>query len=97
VRAGSLLGLLVRFPFEAVALRVRLVFLRMRLEQPEHYPDLRAALLKLGRLRWQLRFYGSLKKLLRGWRAFHATLAVFLVLALTAHIGVALYLGYGLK
>ncbi len=97
VRAGSLPGLLLRFPFEALVLRVRLVALRLRLEQPEHYPDLRAALIKLARLRWQLRFYGSLKNLLRYWRLFHATLAVFLVLALTAHIGVALYLGYGLK
>ena len=89
--------LFLRFPFETAALRLRLALLRRRLENPDHYPDLRAALIKLARLRWQLRFYGSLKSLLRGWRLFHATLAVFLVLALTAHIGVSLYLGYGLQ
>jgi len=97
VRSGSLIALFLRFPFETAALRVRLALLSRRLEHPEHYPDLRAALIKLSRLRWQLRLYGSLKALLRGWRLFHATLAVFLVLALTAHIGVALYLGYGIK
>ena len=97
VRSGSLIALFVRFPFETAALQIRLAMLSRRLENPEHYPDIRAALLKLARLRWQLRFYGSLKALLRGWRLFHATLAVFLVLALTAHIGVALYLGYGLQ
>ncbi|MGB8930333.1 MAG: NAD(P)-binding domain-containing protein [Anaeromyxobacteraceae bacterium] len=49
------------------------------------------------RLRFQIRFYGSLKRLLRGWRVFHATLAVFLVLAMALHIGVSLYLGYGIN
>jgi hypothetical protein len=97
VRSGSLLALFLRYPFESASLRVRLWFLRRRLQAPEHYPDLRAALLQLSRLRWQLRFYKSFKKLLRGWRLFHTTAAVFLVLALTAHISVALYLGYGLK
>ncbi len=51
---------------------------------------------RLARLRWQIRFYASLKRLLRGWRVFHATLATFLVLVIAAHIGVSLYLGYGL-
>jgi len=97
VRSGSLLALFLRWPFETAALRLRLALLRRRLQNPDHYPDLRSALVKLARLRWQLRLYGSLKSLLRGWRLFHATLAVFLVLALTAHIGVALYLGYGLR
>ena len=51
---------------------------------------------RLARLRWQIRFYGSLKRLLRGWRVFHASLAGFLVLAIAAHIGLSLYLGHGL-
>jgi len=97
VRSGSLLALLVRYPFESMSLRVRLWLLRRRLQFPQHYPELRVALVQLARLRWQLRFYKSLKKLLRGWRQFHTTAAVFLVVTLTAHIGVALYLGYGLK
>ncbi len=97
VKSGSLVALFLRFPFETAAMRLRLWWLKRKLDDPSHYPDLRAALIKLARLRWQLRFYGSLKKLLRGWRLFHATLAVFLVLALVAHIGVSLYLGYGLR
>ena len=97
MKAHFLLALFLRFPFEAAWLRLRLAWLRRRFPDPEQYLDLRRALLKLARLRWQLRFYGSLKSLLRGWRVFHATMAVFLVLALTAHIGVSLYLGYGLK
>ena len=34
---------------------------------------------------------------MRIWRIFHASLAGFLVLAIAAHIGFSLYLGYGLK
>jgi hypothetical protein len=97
VGSGSLLLLLLRLPFETLSLRVRLRWLKRRLTFPEHYRDLRTALVKLARLRWQLRFYKSFKKLLRGWRLFHATTAVFLVLALAAHIGIATYLGYGLR
>jgi dihydropyrimidine dehydrogenase (NAD+) subunit PreT len=61
------------------------------------YLDFRDAVIRLSRLRWQIRFYSSLKRLLRGWRAFHASLAVFLVLAISAHIALSLYLGYGLS
>lgn len=96
VRATSIVALFLRFPFEAAWLRLKLRALRRRFPDPERFEDLRRALIKLARLRWQLRFYGSLKSLLRGWRVFHATMATFLVLALTAHIGVSLYLGYGL-
>jgi thioredoxin reductase/Pyruvate/2-oxoacid:ferredoxin oxidoreductase delta subunit len=95
IRTGSFLALFLRFPFEAAALRFRLRWLRRSFPDPEVCLDLRRALVKLARLRWQLRFYGSLKALLRGWRVFHATMAIFLVLALTAHIAVSLYLGYG--
>lgn len=48
------------------------------------------------RLRLQIRFYGTLKRLMRGWRAFHATLAVFLVVVMTVHVVVSLSLGYGI-
>ena len=97
VQAASFLALFLRFPFESAALRLRLRALRRRFSDRERFEDLRRALVKLARLRWQLRFYGSLKRLLRGWRVFHATMAIFLVLALSAHIAVSLYLGYGLK
>ncbi len=96
VKSGSLLALFVRLPFEALAVRLRLRLLRRHFDDRARFAELRRALLRLSRLRWQLRFYGSLKRLLRGWRVFHATLAVFLVLALAAHIAVSLYLGFGM-
>jgi hypothetical protein len=37
-----------------------------------------------------------LKAFLAGWRTLHASLAVFLVVAIALHIGVALWLGYGI-
>jgi hypothetical protein len=82
--------------FERLLLRLRLLRVRGRFRGTGHYAEFRATLVALARLRWQIRFYASLKRLLRGWRVFHASLAVFLVLVIAAHIGVSLYLGYGL-
>jgi hypothetical protein len=96
VTAGSMLFLFLVGPFEALTLRLRLRALRRRFADRAHYRELAAAVIPADRLRWQIRFYASLKKLLRGWRTFHATLAVFLVLAMALHIGVSLYLGYGI-
>lgn len=95
LRAGSMALLFVLMPLEAVTLRIRLVRMRRRFVDRAAYVEFRRALIALARIRWQIRFYSSLKRLLRGWRAFHATLAVFLVLAIAAHIAVSLYLGYG--
>ena len=96
VRATALPVLFLRMPAESLALRLRLAALRRRLDRPA-YRALRDDLVRLTRLRWQLRFYGSLRRLLRGWRVFHASLAVTLVLAIAAHIAVSLFLGYGLR
>jgi thioredoxin reductase/Pyruvate/2-oxoacid:ferredoxin oxidoreductase delta subunit len=96
VHAGSMALLFVLMPLEALALRLRLTLLRGRFKRRMGYLDFRNAIIALARIRWQIRFYQSLKRLLRGWRAFHASLAVFLVLAIAAHIGVSLYFGYGL-
>ena len=83
-------------PLEALVVRLRLLALRGRFEDRRRFRELAEEVVRLARLRWQIRFYGSLKRLLRGWRVFHASLAVFLVLAIAAHIGLSLYLGYGL-
>jgi dihydropyrimidine dehydrogenase (NAD+) subunit PreT len=95
VRAGSMALLFVLMPLEALVLRIRLFRTRRRFVNRAAYLEFHRALIALARIRWQIRFYASLKRLLRGWRAFHATLAVFLVLAIAAHIAVSLYLGYG--
>lgn len=96
VEAGSLALLFVLMPAESLLLRLRLLRVRRRFHGTEHFAAFRAAVVRLGRLRWQIRFYASLKRLLRGWRVFHASLASFLVLTIAAHIGLSLYLGYGL-
>ena len=84
-------------PLEALVVRLRLAPLRRRFHGRRSLPRaFKAEVIRLGRLRWQIRFYASLKRLLRGWRVFHASLAGFLVLAIAAHIGLSLYLGYGL-
>ncbi len=95
VRAGSMALLFVEMPLESLALRLRLVLVRRRFASRAAYLEFRRAVVALARIRWQVRFYASLKRLLRGWRAFHASLAIFLVLAIVAHIAVSLYLGYG--
>lgn len=96
VKGGSLLLLFLAIPAQAVTLRLRLALLRRRFHDREHLANFRSAVVRLGRLRWQIRFYASLKRLLRGWRVLHASLAAFLVLVIAAHIGLSLYLGYGL-
>jgi thioredoxin reductase/NAD-dependent dihydropyrimidine dehydrogenase PreA subunit len=96
VQASSFALLFLRMPLEALSVRLRLLALRGRFEDRRRFRELRDEVVRLARLRWQIRFYASLKRLLRGWRVFHASLAVFLVLAIAAHIGLSLYLGYGL-
>lgn len=96
VSAGSLLLLFVKGPFEALSLRLRLLAMRRYFPDHAHYRELAAAVIPADRLRWQIRFYASVKRLLRGWRAFHATLAVFLVVTMLVHVLFSLRLGYGL-
>jgi hypothetical protein len=50
---------------------------------------------RLVRLRLQVGGYNRLRRLLRAWQICHIVLSVLLVVVITAHIGVALYLGYG--
>lgn len=92
--ADSLAVALARRPFDTLALRLSLGRAHRQFPDWEHFREFRASLLRLVQLRDQLRFYRSLKKLLAGWRAFHAVLAIFLVLMIAAHIAVSLFLGY---
>ena len=70
--------------------------MRRHFADKAHYRELARAVIPADRLRWQIRFASSVKRLLRGWRAFHATLAVFLVVVMIVHIVVSLSLGYGI-
>jgi thioredoxin reductase/ferredoxin len=97
VPSGSLLLLVVRVPWSALVLRWRLWSVRRNLPDPEAAARFRDSLVRLNRIRFQIAFYNGLRGLLRVWRVFHASLAIFLVLIMTAHIALSLYLGYGLK
>jgi len=90
-----LLTLLV--PATALHLRYRLWRVRRLVPDRERRAILREALGRLNRLRFQIAFYDGLRRFLRGWRVFHASLAGFLVAVIAAHVGVALLLGYGLR
>jgi hypothetical protein len=91
----SLVGLFLRMPFAAVRIRLRLLRARFHFHDRSDYQEFRDDYLALRRLHLQVAFFTGLKRLMRTWRVFHASLAVFLVVAIAAHIGVSLYLGYG--
>lgn len=94
---GSLAALVVKLPAQWVSDRLRLLRARAHFADREEWGEFREGYVRLERLRLQLAFFKGLKSLLRSWRMFHATLAVFLVITITAHIAVSLYLGYGWK
>jgi len=87
---------LALFPPSALAARLRLARARRGFGDRATWNEVRRGYLGLHRMRFQIAFHGGLKRLLRGWRVMHASLAGFLVLAIAAHIAVSLYLGYGL-
>jgi hypothetical protein len=93
----SLIVALLREPLSGLRFRVRLARVRFLFTGPGQYARFKISVLRLRRLRFQIAFYGGLRNLLRNWRVMHASLAVFLVFVMTVHIGVSLYLGYGLQ
>ncbi|HEU4385620.1 MAG TPA: NAD(P)-binding domain-containing protein [Anaeromyxobacteraceae bacterium] len=93
----SLLRAVARLPFEVARYRLVLWRVGKLFRDRKARRAFRDDVLALEKLRLQASFFGSLKSLMRAWRILHASLAVFLVLAIAVHIGVALYLGYGLK
>jgi thioredoxin reductase/Pyruvate/2-oxoacid:ferredoxin oxidoreductase delta subunit len=96
VPPGSLVVAILREPVSGARLRLRLWAVRGVFSSAAHYQRFKISVLRLRRLRFQIAFYGGLRGLLRNWRVFHASLATFLVVAIAVHIGVSLYLGYGL-
>jgi dihydropyrimidine dehydrogenase (NAD+) subunit PreT len=97
VPRSSLIVALLREPLSGLRFRFRLLRVRFLFTGTSQYTRFRISVLRLRRLRFQIAFYGGLRNLLRNWRVMHASLAVFLVFVMTVHIGVSLYLGYGLK
>jgi dihydropyrimidine dehydrogenase (NAD+) subunit PreT len=94
VERGTLLDFVRSAPLDALRLRRMLFRAHGSFGDRHHWHDVREIVLRIARLKTQARFFGGLKRLLGGWRLFHAVLAGFLVLAMTAHVAVSLYLGY---
>jgi len=96
VPRSSLVGALLRLPFSRLAVRFRVWRVRRLFPDEARHRHFRDSVFRLRKLRFQIAFYGALRRLLRGWRVLHASLAVFLVVAIAVHIAVSLYLGYGI-
>ena len=92
---GSLFSLILAMPVRGACDAFRLRRLRPLFPSAEQHREFAATFRRLGRIRTQVGFYKSLKRLLSVWRVLHVVLAVFLVVVIAAHIGVSLYLGYG--
>ncbi|MEI7706514.1 MAG: NAD(P)-binding domain-containing protein, partial [Deltaproteobacteria bacterium] len=97
VPSGSLILAVLREPFAGLRLLFRLWSVRPLFGEGSQFTRFRLSVVRLRRLRFQVAFYSGLRNLLRGWRVLHASLAGFLVFVMTVHIGVSLFLGYGLK
>jgi thioredoxin reductase/NAD-dependent dihydropyrimidine dehydrogenase PreA subunit len=92
---SSVAGLFFRYPAALVAEQVRLWNQRGLYADPEDYRDYAETSRLLFRLKFQLELYEALRRFLGWWRMLHVALALLLVVIMGAHIGVALYLGYG--
>ncbi len=96
-KGGSMLRVFAFLPLSALRMRLRLLRLRSSFSDRGVWAEVRDGYVRLDRMRFQITFYRGLRRFLSAWRVFHASLAGFLVAAIAAHIGVSLYLGYGLK
>lgn len=91
---GSLVGHLLALPVERLRLRRDLARAARSLPDLAARAQLAAEARALARLRTQVGFHRGLRGLLSGWRAFHVSLAVLMVLVIVAHVAVSLLLGY---
>jgi len=89
------LRLLMQAPSSARHLQRDIELVRPYFPDGHVFASFRDGLTELARGRVQEAFYSSLKRFFRGWLVIHVVLAVFMVVLITAHIGVALWLGFG--
>jgi dihydropyrimidine dehydrogenase (NAD+) subunit PreT len=90
----SLFAHMLRMPWEGVRTRLQLFSVRRRFETRDEHREFVRSYLAARRLHMQVSFYGSLKRLLSGWRVFHVVLSVMLVVVILFHVGLSIYLGY---
>lgn len=94
-RSRSVLALLVSYPALWLLERRRVWSERKLFTDPAERKDYEHTAHMLFRLKTQLELYEALRRFLGWWRVLHVSLALLLVVIMGAHIGVALYLGYG--
>ncbi len=92
---SSVSGLFIRYPIAWATERVQVWRQRDLFAQPQAYQAYADGAHLLLRLKFQLELYEALRRFLGWWRVLHVALALGLVVIMGAHIGVALYLGYG--
>jgi hypothetical protein len=85
---------LVHRPLRWFKERFRVRGVRGRFGSAQAFLQFQRDLRDLGRLRVQVKFYKTLKRLMSVWRVLHVVLALCLVVMIAAHIGLSLFLGY---
>ncbi|MFT3706231.1 MAG: NAD(P)-binding domain-containing protein [Archangium sp.] len=91
---SSLPRFLVTLPFQRLGDSRRLRALEHSFPTHEQAREFRDSFAQLRTLQAQVSFFRGLKAMLAGWRVFHVVLAILLVVLISAHIGVSLFLGY---
>ncbi len=92
--AGGLFRQLVALPFVWVRDARDLRSVKPLFTKKGQYKDFVEAYHRIRVLRVQSGFFRSLKRLMSVWRVLHVVLAVVLVVLISAHIALSLYLGY---
>jgi putative YpdA family bacillithiol system oxidoreductase len=93
-QARTLPGLLLRMPFAWLRRRALIFGVHGTVHGRQTYHLVYELATEMFKLKGQIAFNQKLQRLLAGWRVFHVSLSVLLVVVITAHIGVAFYLGY---
>jgi hypothetical protein len=91
---NAFLGQLLNEPVESSRLRRKLRAVRPMFPAGDSFEKFSALLSSISRAQMQIAFYGSLKRLFRGWLVVHVVVAIFMVVLIAAHVSVSLWLGY---
>ena len=90
-----LIQLFWQHPRTVLVTRWMLHRLRPLFAAREDYAAFRHTAIAIGRMHTEIEFYQALRSFLGWWRPIHVLLAILLVLIMSVHIGISLYVGYG--
>lgn len=94
VDAPSLAAFVARIPKERARDEADLRRIKRYFPDKPSYREFKTAFTTMRKVSLQVGFYENLRRLMSIWRVFHVVLAALLVIMISAHIGVSLYLGY---